>query len=125
MSFITQLLHFIKSFGVLDALVLNLYSMVNCSFQGVQYIVNSHDGTDKSTNNIEESVITKSTGQQEEDNMAVKDAALYKVLNSKKKITKQEAGYREQDEVKTSNNNSNKACIKCKFNLPDEEIVIF
>ena len=89
MSFITQLLHFIKSLGVLDALVLNSYSMVNCSFQGVQYIVNSHDGTDKSTNNIDESVITKSTGQQEEDNMAVKDAALYKVLNSKKKMTKQ------------------------------------
>jgi hypothetical protein len=87
-------------------------------------MVNSYEGTDKSTNNIEESVIAKSTGQQEEEDMAVKDAALYKVLNSKKKITKQEAGYREQeqDEVKTSNNNnSNKACIKCKFNLPDEK----
>ncbi|HJT47116.1 MAG TPA: hypothetical protein VJ729_02950 [Nitrososphaeraceae archaeon] len=36
-------------------------------------------------------------------------------------MTKQEAGYREQDVRKTNNNNSNRACIKCKFNLPDEK----
>ena len=71
-------------------------------------------------NNIEESVIAKSTGEQEEEDKAVKDAALYNVLNSKKKMTKQEAGYREQD-VRKTNNNSNPACIKCKFNLPDEK----
>ncbi|HYY50370.1 MAG TPA: hypothetical protein VE643_05820 [Nitrososphaeraceae archaeon] len=72
-------------------------------------------------NNIEESVIAKSTGEQEEEDIAVKDAALYNVLNSKKKMTKQEAGYREQDARKTNNNNYNRACIKCKFNLPDEK----
>jgi hypothetical protein len=73
-------------------------------------------------NSIEESVIAKSTGEQEEDDKAVKDAALYNVLNSKKKMTKQETGYREQDERKTNNNdNYNQACIKCKFNLSDEK----
>ena len=90
-------------------------------------MVNSHEDKDNSSN-IEESVIAKSTGQQEEEDIAVKDAALYKVLNSKKKMTKQEASYREQeqDEMKFSDynynsNNNNKACIKCKFNLPDEK----
>jgi hypothetical protein len=38
--------------------------------------------------NIEESVIAKSIGMQEEEDIVVKDAALYKVLNSKKKMTK-------------------------------------
>jgi hypothetical protein len=76
-------------------------------------------------NQIEESVIAKSTGQQEEKDVAVKDAALYNVLNSKKKMTKSEAGYSEQEknEKETNNNNdNNKACIKCKFNLADEKI---
>jgi hypothetical protein len=79
-------------------------------------------------NNIEESVIAKSTGEQEEEDIAVKDAALYNVLNSKKKMTKHDAGYREQqpkNENETNNkyssNNNNQACIKCKFNLADEK----
>jgi hypothetical protein len=41
-------------------------------------------------NNIEESVIAKSTGEQEEEDIAVKDAALYNVLDSKKKMTKRQ-----------------------------------
>jgi hypothetical protein len=83
---------------------------------------NNNDG-----HNIEESVIAKSTGMQEEEDIVVKDAALYKVLNSKKKMTKQDAGYREQDDERKSNNsnynnnNYNHSCIKCKFNLPDEK----
>ena len=81
-------------------------------------MIDDHDVHD---NNIEESVIAKSTGEQEEEDIAVKDAALYNVLDSKKKMTKQEAGYREQDAGKTKNNNYNHACIKCKFNLPDEK----
>ena len=79
---------------------------------------------DDDDNHIEESVIAKSTGQQEEKDVAVKDAALYNVLNSKKRMTKSEAGYREQEknEKETkNNNNNNKVCIKCKFNLPDEK----
>jgi hypothetical protein len=67
---------------------------------------------------VEESVIAKSTGEQEEEDIAVKDAALYNVLNSKKKMTKQESGYR-LDRSKT--NNYDHACITCKFNLPDEK----
>ena len=50
------------------------------------------------------------------------------MLNSKKRLTKSEAGYREQEKnEKVANNynnnydNNNKACIKCKFNLPDEK----
>jgi RNA polymerase subunit RPABC4/transcription elongation factor Spt4 len=72
---------------------------------------------------VEESVIAKSTGQQEEKDIALKDAALYNVLSSKKKMTKDESGYKEQEkneEQETSNHN-NQACIKCKFNLPDEK----
>lgn len=85
-------------------------------------MIDNNDGH----NNIEESVIAKSTGKQEEEDIAVKDAALYNVLNSKKKMTKQEAGYRKQDGRKANNsnhnNNYNHACIKCKFNLPDEKL---
>ncbi|MBV9179637.1 MAG: hypothetical protein JO327_12135 [Nitrososphaeraceae archaeon] len=72
---------------------------------------------------VEESVVAKSTGQQEEKDMALKDAALYNVLSSKKKMTKDESGYKEQEksEELETNNYNNQACIKCKFNLPDEK----
>jgi hypothetical protein len=94
-------------------MILNiLYSVVDS-----KQMVDNHNGD----NNIEESVIAKSTGQQEEKDIALKDAALYSVLKSKKKMTKQEAGYKEQDERKNNNNNYNQACIKCNFNLPDEK----
>jgi hypothetical protein len=90
-------------------------------------MVKSHEDS-ANRNDIEESVIAKSTGQQEEESLAIKDAALYRVLDSKKKMTKHEAGYREQEkhEMKTTNYNYDKdhynyACIKCKFNLPDEK----
>jgi len=87
------------------------------------------DNSDGYNNNsIEESVIAKSTGEQEEDDIAVEDAALYNVLNSKKKMTKHEAGYKEQQQKNEKENNNNyssynynQACIKCKFNLPDEK----
>jgi hypothetical protein len=66
---------------------------------------------------VEESVVAKSTGQQEEKDIVLKDAALYNVLSSKKKMTKDESGYKEQE----TNNYNYQACIKCKFNLPDEK----
>jgi hypothetical protein len=47
--------------------------------------------------NIEESIVAKSTGEQEERDVVPRDAALYQVLNSKKKITKMDARYREQE----------------------------
>lgn len=43
---------------------------------------------------IEESVIAKSTGEQVEKDIAQQDTALSSVLRSKKKMTKDEAGYR-------------------------------
>ena len=67
---------------------------------------------------MEESVIAKSTGEQEEKDMEPQDAALFRHLNSGKKISKSEANYREQ----TDNNENGQACMKCKFNLPDEKI---
>jgi hypothetical protein len=67
---------------------------------------------------MEESVIAKSTGEQEEKDMETQDAALFRHLNSGKKISKIEANYREQ----TDNNENGQACLKCKFNLPDEKI---
>ena len=89
-------------------------------------MLDNHDLDNNDNNHIEESVIAKSTGQQEENDVAVKDAALYNVLNSKKKMTKSEAGYSEQEKneketTNNNNNNNNKECIKCKFNLPDEK----
>jgi hypothetical protein len=64
---------------------------------------------------IEESVVAKSTGEQEEKDMVPQDAALYRVLTLKKKITKAEAGYQERE------NKDDKACVKCKFNLSVEK----
>jgi hypothetical protein len=40
------------------------------------------------TNEVEESAIAKSTGKQDENDMATKDAALFGVLSSKRKISK-------------------------------------
>jgi len=73
--------------------------------------------------NVEESVVAKSTGQQEEKDIALKDAALYSVLSSKKKMTKAKAGYKELEKIEATQtkNYNNQACIKCKFNLPDEK----
>ena len=83
------------------------------------------DNDDRGDDSVEESVVAKSTGQQEEKDIALKDAALYSVLTSKKKMTKEKAGYKEQekneDKETISNYNNTRECIKCKFNLPDEK----
>jgi hypothetical protein len=76
---------------------------------------------------VEESVIAKSTGGQEEKDKVSKDAALYHVLGSHKKMTKEQAGYSEQEEKDATNENEwsgqgkQNSCVKCKFNLPDEK----
>lgn len=70
---------------------------------------------------VEESVVAKSTGEQEEKDIAPQDAALYRVLYSKKKITKEEAGYRKQERGDKADHNNHQSCIKCKFNLPVEK----
>jgi hypothetical protein len=46
--------------------------------------------------------------------MSAPDAALLQVVNTKKKIPKKQADYSE-------NAQSGRSCIKCKFNLGDEE----
>lgn len=74
---------------------------------------------------VEESVIAKSTGEQKEKDIVSKDNALYRVLGSKKKMTKIEAGYQEQNDAEMDRENvqnkSHESCVKCKFNLPDEK----
>jgi hypothetical protein len=67
---------------------------------------------------VEESVIAKSTGEQEEEDIAPQDAALFRHLESGKKISKEEANYRKQKGISQDNQQT---CVKCKFNLPDEK----
>jgi hypothetical protein len=77
---------------------------------------------------MEESVIAKSTGEQEEEDAEPQDAALFRFLRTRKKISKEEASYREQRQQQQqqdnteSVNDSGQACLKCKFNLPDENM---
>jgi hypothetical protein len=67
---------------------------------------------------VEESVIAKSTGEQEEEDIAPQDAALFRHLETGKKTTKDEANYTKQERLSQDGQQS---CIKCKFNLPDEK----
>jgi hypothetical protein len=67
---------------------------------------------------VEESVIAKSTGEQEEEDIAPQDAALFHHLETGKKITKEKANYRRQEGISPDGQQS---CVKCKFNLPDEK----
>src|SRR6266542_4259147 len=46
-----------------------------------------HDGNDSE---VKESAVAKSTGEQDEKNMLMQDAALFRVLSSGKKISKEE-----------------------------------
>ncbi|MDQ3868579.1 MAG: hypothetical protein M3250_03370 [Thermoproteota archaeon] len=68
---------------------------------------------------IEKSVIAKSTGQQEQNDMKPEDAVLSSVLMSGKKLSKEESNYREKNNEDTENS---KSCVKCKFNLADERM---
>ena len=69
---------------------------------------------------VEESVIAKSTGEQEEEDVAPQDAALFRHLATGKKISKEEANYKKQEGL----SQDGQFCVKCKFNLPDEKNVI-
>jgi hypothetical protein len=44
----------------------------------------------------EESALAKSTGMQEEQDVSIQDASLFRVLRLKKKISKSEANYTER-----------------------------
>ena len=70
---------------------------------------------------VEESVIAKSTGEQEEEDIAPQDAALFRHLETGKKISKEEANYRKQEGI-ILQDGSHQSCVKCKFNLPDEKM---
>jgi hypothetical protein len=67
--------------------------------------------------NVEESVIAKSTGGQGEEDFAPQDAALFRRLVTGKKMTKDEASYWIQDKIPPEE----QSCVKCKFNLPAEK----
>jgi hypothetical protein len=67
--------------------------------------------------NVEESVIAKSTGGQGEEDFAPQDAALFRRLVTGKKMTREEASYRIQDKIPPEG----QSCVKCKFNLPAEK----
>jgi len=62
--------------------------------------------------------LPKSTGEQEEEDIALQDAALFRCLETGKKISKEEANYRRQEGILED---SQQSCVKCKFNLPDEK----
>lgn len=63
-----------------------------------------------------ESAEAKSRGPQDENDMTPADAAFLRVLRRKKKVGKAEANY------KNYSGKKHDACIKCKFNLGDEEM---
>ena len=69
----------------------------------------------------EESAVAKSTGLQEEKDMSMPDATLFRVLTSKKKISKSDAGYRETWREDSNKEEDEIKCSKCKFNLGDEK----
>lgn len=70
-----------------------------------------------------ESGISKSIGDQTEEDMKASDQLLYDYLRTGKKVSMVEASYREQQ--KTDNDNQKdrgNSCDKCKFNLPAEQL---
>jgi hypothetical protein len=75
-----------------------------------------HDGND---GEVKESAVAKSTGEQDEKDMLMQDAALFRVLSSGKKISKEEAEYREYQREDVDPDKP--VCRKCKFNLGDEK----
>ena len=75
-----------------------------------------------------ESGIAKSIGKQTEEDMKAADKVLYNYLKTGKKVSKSEAGYREQQQQQHEYLNQKDreqqqpSCDKCKFNLPAEQI---
>jgi hypothetical protein len=69
---------------------------------------------------VKESAVAKSTGKQDQNDIMPQDRALLSILYSEgKKISKPEAEYR----ITSDRNNkpSDDHCMKCKFNLGDEQ----
>ena len=70
---------------------------------------------------VKESGIAKSIGDQKKDDMQEGDQLLYNYLRTGKKISKDEANYRELQHDNNSHRDKNQSCDKCKFNLPAEK----
>jgi len=68
-----------------------------------------------------ESGIAKSIGDQKEEDMKAADQLLYNYLRTGKKVSKEEANYREQQND-DSQRDRKQSCDMCKFNLPAEQI---
>ena len=68
-----------------------------------------------------ESGIAKSIGDQKEEDMKAADQLLYNYLRTGKKVSQNEANYREQQNG-DSQIDRKQSCDKCKFNLPAEQI---
>jgi hypothetical protein len=66
---------------------------------------------------VQQSVIAKSTGKQEEEDIAPQDAALFRHVVTVKKISKEEVNYENQE----GRPQDGQFCIKPKFNLPGEK----
>lgn len=69
---------------------------------------------------VEESVIAKSTGEQEEKDVAPQDAAFFRRLVTGKKLSREEANYKRHGRHDRFSQ-EDQSCIKCKFNLPAEK----
>src|SRR6476620_3026781 len=74
---------------------------------------------DSNYGEVKESAVAKSKGEQDEKNMLMQDAALFRVLSSGKKISREEAEYREDQSEDIDPDKP--VCRKCKFNLGDEK----
>jgi len=61
--------------------------------------------------------LSKSVGEQEEQDRTPADMALLQVLQKGRKISKYDASYQEFNSKPVSGN----SCAKCKFNLGDEK----
>jgi hypothetical protein len=69
-----------------------------------------------------ESGIAKSIGDQNEEDMKATDRLLYDYLRTGKKVSKDEASYRERKQSDDTKKDGKQSCDKCKFNLPAEQI---
>jgi hypothetical protein len=92
-------------------------SKINVILPIDKYCVNVELTGRKHMDEVEESVIAKSTGEQEEEDIATQDAALFRRLVTGKKLSKEEANYRKVEKSSSQDH----SCIKCKFNLPAEK----
>lgn len=69
-----------------------------------------------------ESGISKSIGDQKEDDIQETDQLLFNYWKTGQKVSKNKASYREQQQSYGNERNRKPSCDKCKFNLPAEQL---